>query len=114
MSIEKESYYALEGMASKMEATMETLRVATLHIALGISHVYHVVYTAHEDGGAIAIPSKIYGQAKLQTLLKQLEIPANEIDVTMVMVESRMSYTLDLRHIDKDTVTNLLRRYAGA
>jgi hypothetical protein len=98
-------------MAHELEATMDTLRAATLHIALGILQTYYVVYTASFDGGTVVIPSRIYGREKLQALLNQLEIPSTEIDVTMAMVESQMSYTLDLGNIDKDKVASLLLQY---
>ena len=85
---------------------------ATLHLVPEMPQAYRAMYTIVYDGAA-ATPSKIRGAAKLQAFLTQLQVPSQDIERTMTKLKAGLSDVLDLRHLDKATVTDLLRAYAG-
>ena len=93
---------------------METPRVraATFQITLGMFHGYDIMYILRYNGAGV-ITTIIHGQAKLKACLSELGIPAAEIDAILIVMESQLSYALELGHLDKDTVARLLLRYAA-
>jgi hypothetical protein len=85
---------------------------ATLHIVPEVAQAYRALYTVVYDGVA-ATPSKIHGAEQLKAFLTQCQIPPRDIERSMTRLHAGMSEVLDLRHIDKAQVADLLRAYAG-
>jgi hypothetical protein len=85
---------------------------ATLHIVPEVAQAYRTLYTIVYDGAA-ATPSKIHGAEKLTAFLTQCQIPPREIERSMTRLHAGMSEVLDLRHIDRAQITDLLLAYAG-
>ena len=85
---------------------------ATLHIVPEVAQAYRALYTIVYYGVA-ATPSTIHGAEKLQAFLTQCKIPPSDIERSMTKLQAGMSEVLDLRHIDKAHVTDLLQAYAG-
>jgi len=85
---------------------------ATLHIVPEVARAYRALYTIVYDGAA-ATPSKIHGAEKLKAFLTQCQIPPREIERSMTRLQAGMSEVLDLRHIDRAQITDLLLAYDG-
>ena len=85
---------------------------ATLHIVPEVAQAYRALYTIVYDGAA-ATSSTIHGAETLKAFLTQCQIPSSEIERSMTRLHAGMSEVLDLRHIDKAQVADLLRAYAG-
>jgi len=86
---------------------------ATLHLVPEMAQAYRALYAIVYDGAA-ATPSKICGAEKLRAFLTQCQLPPSDIERSMTKLQAGMSDVLDLRHLDKAQVADLLRAYAGA
>jgi hypothetical protein len=85
---------------------------ATLRIVPEVAQAYRALYTIVYDGAA-ATPSKMHGAEKLKAFLTQCQIPPREIERSMTRLQAGMSEVLDLRHIGRAQITDLLLAYAG-
>jgi hypothetical protein len=85
---------------------------ATRHIVPEVAQAYRALYTIVYDGAA-ATPLKIHGAETLKAFLTQCQIPPRDIEQSMSRLQAGMSEVLDLRHLDRAQVTDILLAYAG-
>ena len=91
---------------------MEKPISATLHIVPEVARAYRALYTIVYDGAA-ATPVTMHGAETLKAFLTQCQIPAREIERSLTRLQAGRSEVLDLRHLDRAQVTDLLLAYAG-